>query len=119
MLAKRGEFNGKHYIDLTEGLFRLASESDLNDILGLCYEFDADHVLISHNNLAPEFYDLRSGLAGAAMQKFANYRTRVALVMDPDSAQGERMQELIYEMNKGSHFRFFTVTDEARQWLVS
>ncbi|HZS44173.1 MAG TPA: DUF4180 domain-containing protein, partial [Blastocatellia bacterium] len=38
-------------------------------------------LVLSEDNLKPEFFDLRTGLAGEFFQKFTNYKLRVAIIV--------------------------------------
>ena len=55
------------------------------DALGLLYDdgaADADWIAVPVARLDPSFFDLSSGVAGEFVQKFVNYRARVAVVGD-------------------------------------
>lgn len=111
--------NNKTYIDLSEGEFRIGNESQLNDLVSMCYYHDASLILLDQDNLADEFFNLRSGLAGSAMQKLANYQVRVAVLLPADAVHNERFRELMYEMNQSNHFRFYHNKTEAEAWLTT
>ena len=51
------------------------------------------------DDLHPEFFDLRNGVAGAIFQKLINYSFRVAIVIPEDHSYGERVAELIRGRN--------------------
>lgn len=107
------------FIDITQSGLSITKEEELNDLLSLCYVHDSNLILVAAANLSPEFFNLRSGLAGAAMQKFANYQAKVAVVLAPDAVNSERFKELVYEMNQSNHFRFYDDVEAAEEWLVS
>ncbi len=88
---------GINYIDLTESDSRINQEGDLNDLLSLCYYHNSNLLLLSEKNLSSEFFNLRSGLAGAALQKFANYQARVAILLPSNAEQSQRFKELMFE----------------------
>jgi hypothetical protein len=98
------------------GLF-IRSFSDISDALGAC--LDSAGLVLTENDLAQEFFDLRSGLAGELFQKFTNYRLRVAIVLSAPEAHGERFKELVYEHTSHNLIRFFGSTDEAKAWLCT
>jgi len=112
-------WNNQSYIDLSESDFSIQSEAQLNDLLSQCYYHKSNLILLDEHNLSAEFFNLRSGLAGAAMQKFANYQTKVAILLPPDAEHNERFKELMYEMNRSNHFRFYDNQIEAERWLTS
>lgn len=110
--------NDVAYIDLTGSGFSIQREGELNDLLGMCYTHNCNVLLLDVDNLSDDFFNLRTGLAGAAMQKFANYRVRVAVLLPVNAHHNERFKELMYEMNQSNHIRFYSDRDEAEAWLT-
>ena len=95
----------------------IRSSRDISDALGSC--FGAAGVILTEGDLASEFFDLRSGLAGELFQKFTNYKLRVAIVLPDPAVHGERFSELAYEHSSHSMIRFVRSIDEAKAWLSS
>ncbi|MCF7825290.1 MAG: DUF4180 domain-containing protein [Candidatus Marinimicrobia bacterium] len=111
--------NGNHFIDFTESDTKINSEGALNDILSLCYYHNSNIILLDQNNLSSDFFNLRTGLAGAAMQKFANYQAKVAILLPPKAEKSERFKELMFEMSGSNHFRFYDHREAAETWLTT
>lgn len=91
-------------------------------MIGAC--FGLDGLILSETDLSPAFFDLRSfdlrsGLAGEAFQKFTNERIRVALVLPDFAAHGERFAELAREHARHPLIRFVHSQAQARAWLGS
>jgi hypothetical protein len=57
-------------------------EASALDLIGDAFGADANVVSVPVERLSPEFFRLRSGVAGAVVQKFANYRLRLVVVGD-------------------------------------
>lgn len=93
----------------------IQSFSDIRGALGAC--IGTDGLILTEKELALEFFDLRSGLAGELFQKFINYKIRVAIVLPDLEAYGERFSELAYEHRSHSMIRFVRSADEAKAWL--
>ena len=93
----------------------IRSFSDISNALSAC--MGREGLILTENDLAREFFDLRSGLAGELFQKFMNYRLRVAIVLPDPEAYGERFSELAYEHTSHSMIRFVRSKDEAKAWL--
>ena len=74
-------------------------------------------LILAENDLGAEFFDLRTGLLGELMQKFVNYRTRVAIVVTTPDLHGERFCELAHEHASHPTVRFVRSLDEAEQWM--
>jgi Domain of unknown function (DUF4180) len=81
------------------------------DALGLIYAYgadDADWIAVPVARLAPAFFDLRSGLAGEVVQKFANYRVGLVVVGDVAEyvAASPALGDFVYESNRGRQVWF-------------
>ena len=76
-------------------------------------------LLLTEQELGPEFFDLRTGLAGELFQKFINYKQRIALVIPGPEKYGERFAELAREHRTHNMIRFFSNVEEAESWLES
>jgi len=111
--------NGINFIDLTGSDSNINRESDLNDLLSLCYYHNSNYILMDEKNISREFFNLRSGLAGVAMQKFANYQAKVAILLPAHADKSERFKELMYEMSRSNHFRFYDNRADAEVWLTT
>ena len=98
------------------GIF-IRSFRDIPDVIAAC--IDAEGLILTEDELAQEFFDLRSGLAGELFQKFMNYRVRVAIVLPDPEAYGERFSELAYEHKSHSMIRFVRSKDKAEAWLCA
>jgi Domain of unknown function (DUF4180) len=96
---------------------RIQSIQDVPDVLGAV--FGADGLLLTENDLAPEFFDLRTGIAGEFFQKFTNYQIRIGLVVKNPEMYGERFSELALEHKNHNLIRFFDSIENAKSWLVS
>jgi len=95
----------------------IRSLSDISDAIAAC--LGAEGLLLTEDDLAQDFFDLRSGLAGELFQKFMNYRLRLAIVLPDPAAYGERFSELAYEHRSHSMIRFVRTKDEAEAWLFA
>ncbi len=95
----------------------IRSSGDISEAIGAC--IGADGVILNENDLAAEFFDLRSGLAGELFQKFVNYHLRAAIVLPDPEAYGERFSELAYEHRSHSLIRFVRSRSEAETWLAA
>ena len=79
---------------------------------------DSGGLLLEESQLGAKFFDLRSGLAGEVLQKFTNYRVRLAIVIADATAHGSRFSELVHEHRAHNAVRFFDSAQRARQWLT-
>lgn len=94
----------------------IASAEDLRDAISAGMERGG--LLIDEQDLGPDFFDLRTGLAGEVFQKFTNYRVRLALVISAPSSHGTRFAELAREHRNHPSVRIFESEQTARRWLA-
>ena len=100
-----------------ESAILIRSAGDISDALSA--SFGKRGLLLIETDLAPEFFDLRTGLAGEMFQKFVNYGIRVAIVLRDTAAYGERFSELAYEHSSHPLIRFVGSREDATAWLLS
>lgn len=79
----------------------LSSAADALDIIGDAWGAQARSAVLPATRLAPEFFDLSTGLAGEFLQKFANYQIRIVIVGDISeyTAKSEALKAFVYESN--------------------
>ena len=105
----------QHVLVAAKAGIAIRSRDDIIDAVAACH--GAAGLLLTEEDLAPAFFDLKSGLAGELLQKFVNYRVRVAIVLPAPEAYGDRFQELAYEHQTHSLIRFVRSQAEAETWL--
>ncbi len=88
-------------------------ERDATDLVGNASFLEADYVLLRTDQLAPEFFDLSSGLAGAVTQKFANYRLGLIVAGPLPRVASASLEAFIIESNRGSQLAFVPDRDAA------
>jgi hypothetical protein len=86
----------------------VASESDATAIIGDALGHRADWVVVTVSNLSSNFFQLRSGLAGAIVQKFVNYGCRLAIVGDVSAhvSASTAFRDFVTEANRATHLWF-------------
>lgn len=87
-------------------------EEGLQLLADLYYQ-DVDRIILQEQNICTEFFDLKTGIAGEILQKFSNYRVRLAIVGDFGKYQSKSMKDFIYESNKGKQVNFVDSSEDA------
>ncbi|MBD2755798.1 DUF4180 domain-containing protein [Spirosoma validum] len=83
------------------------------DLLGNLYYQDFDSIILHEKNIMPDFFDLKTGIAGEILQKFSNYRVRLAIIGDFGQYTSKSIREFMVESNKAGHINFVNSTTEA------
>lgn len=84
----------------------LKTTDDGLTILGDLYYQGYDKIIIYEKNITPEFFDLKTGIAGEVLQKFAQYRIPLAIVGDFSKYTSKSLKDFIFESNKGKFINF-------------
>lgn len=88
-------------------------------LFGNIYYQGFDNLVLHEKNITPEFFKLSSGIAGEILQKFSNYRVKLAIVGDFSKYSSKSLTNFIYECNKGRHINFVSSITEAINMLSS
>lgn len=88
-----------------EGLVLTSVEDGLSLLGDLCYQ-GFDKIILYEENIAPEFFDLKTKLAGEVLQKFVQYRMPLAVVGDFSKYASKSLRDFIYECNQGRQVNF-------------
>jgi hypothetical protein len=85
----------------------VATVQDALDLIGEAM-FSAEIVAIPANRLDDQFFSLSTGFAGEIMQKFVNYRLRLAVVGDISRhlETSAALRALVHESNTADHVWF-------------
>ena len=92
---------------------RLGRPDDAVDLMSRAWEQKADVVVVPVERFVPEFFVLRSLLAGEFTQKFVNYGVRLAILGDISAKTGERtaLADFVRECNRGTSILFVPDVD--------
>lgn len=90
------------------------------DLFGsLDYETSIKAFAINREALHPDFFRLRTGLAGDVLQKCSNYHWKLAIYGDFSDFPSGAMRDFITECNRGKDVFYLKDADEATGKLLS
>ncbi|GEM44518.1 DUF4180 domain-containing protein [Deinococcus cellulosilyticus] len=112
------EHKNQKYIEVTSSSPLLGSEQDALDLVALGMEQQTGLLLLHAEALSEDFFQLKTGVAGAMLQKFINYHMKTAVVLADQEGQHLRFREMVSEANKGQAFRVFETREAAENWLL-
>jgi hypothetical protein len=76
------------------------------------YYQDFDRIILYEKNITPLFFDLKNGIAGEILQKFSNFRVRLAIVGDFEKYESKSVKDFIFESNKNRQINFVNSLEE-------
>ncbi len=111
----------KYYTGKSGNIAELPGDSvkmvNYDDLLQLMadswYTHSVQSVIIHAVSLPPEFFNLKSGIAGDILQKFSNYRMKLAIVGDFSDVRSKSLRAFIRESNERKIISFVASVNEA------
>jgi len=112
------EIGGEPITEIISDSIELSSAQDAVDMMAKCFPSGSRKLIIHQKNICPEFFDLKTRVAGEILQKFINYYFKIAIVGDFSKYTSKTLKDFIYESNKHGEINFVESVEEARQKLT-
>jgi hypothetical protein len=74
---------------------------------------ESDRMIIHEKSFHPDFFELKTKVAGEILQKFSNYRMKLAIIGDFGQFKSKSLKEFIRESNRTGIISFVGSLDEA------
>lgn len=100
----------------SEGIL-VHNAQDAVELIFACFEYDTDKIILQQKNLPPDFFDLKTGLAGEILQKFSTYQAYLAIVGNFSNYSSKSLKDFIFESNKQGRINFVATMEEAIEKL--
>lgn len=92
-------------------------QSALDLIATVNYETGCTNIILNKSAICEDFFDLKTKLAGDILQKFINYRVKLAIVGDFSGYTSKSLRDFIYESNNGNSIFFLANEQQAIEKL--
>ncbi len=89
--------------------------TNTQDVLDLMGEIQADTYIFHTHHFETDFFDLSTRKLGEILQKFTNYRIKVAIIGDFSMYPSSTLKDFIYESNKVGEYLFVSSLDEVKK----
>jgi hypothetical protein len=109
--------NDKKIAEIITDEIILKTTEDGLDLLGNLNYQGFDKIIIHEKNIIPDFFDLKTKIAGDILQKFTQYQMPLTIVGDFSKFNSKSLNDFIYESNKGRQVNFVTSQSEALKVL--
>jgi hypothetical protein len=121
MSAKSYDLHGVRVYECAAEGPALRNDQDALAVIGEAMAQAARLIVIPTARLHPDFFELRTRLAGEMLQKFVNYRMRLAIIGDLSEAASKSaaLRSFIHESNRGRDLWFMTNMSELEKRLAS
>lgn len=105
--------DGQTFLEVLSEKQFIGSVQDALDLIGEFFGQYYDGIIIHEHNISPHFFELKTRLVGDILQKFSNYRLRLAIVGDWSKYTSHSLAAFIVESNRGRMVNFASSTEEA------
>src|SRR5580704_2595382 len=114
------ELHGVRILECVPDRAKLQTYSDAVELIGKTFENRATLIVIPVECLNDEFFQLKTRIAGELIQKFVQYRRRLAIVGDISGflAESSALRAFMAESNRGKDVWFLASLEELEQRLA-
>lgn len=117
---KQIEINNEKLVVVTNKQLKIRNAQDALELLVNClYNLDINKIILFEDNLTPDFFDLKTGIAGEVLQKFSNYDGYLAIIGDYSKFTSKSLNDFIYESNRQKRINFVSSQEEALKALTT
>ena len=106
--------NGVKIAEIRSPDVLISETQDALDLMGESTYLDSRKMILHEKNVIPDFFDLKTGIAGDILQKFSTYNIQLAIVGDFSKYSSKSLKEFIYESNKIGRISFVNSVEEAK-----
>jgi hypothetical protein len=102
------EFGNERVLCVPDDGTRIDSDRNAANLVGEAFGAGATLVAVPAGRLGPDFFQLRTGLAGIVAQKFGTYRLKFAVIGDITAylAASNALRDWVRESNRGHEIWF-------------
>jgi Domain of unknown function (DUF4180) len=114
------ELNDIRILEFSVNDAEVSIVSDSSALIGLAMEHRAAMVILPASEVDPAFFQLKTGVAGDLIQKFVNYRLRLAIIGDVEgyAERSTALRAFILESNRGRTLWFSPTPADLRARLA-
>lgn len=103
--------------ELTGAGVQIATVEAGSSLAAEIYYGGYDAVILKEEQITPDFFDLKTRVAGEILQKFSNFRLRVAIVGNFNKYPSTSLSRFIRESNRQKQINFVASVGEAVEVL--
>lgn len=112
MIKYQSVANKGVFAEVTPDSDLISGPDDILDLIAEAGSNGGDILVIHKECLLEDFFDLKTGIAGEILQKFSNYRMKLAIIGDFSACKSKSLKAFINESNRGRIIRFVGSLDE-------
>lgn len=91
----------------------ISETQDALDIMANCTYAGSYNIMMYKENIVPDFFDLKTGIAGDILQKFSTYNIKLFIIGDFANITSKSLRDFIFESNKYKRINFVPTKEDA------
>ncbi len=107
------KINGNKVAEIISDEILITEIQDALDLMADVNSNGTSKIIIHDKNFVPQFFDLKTILAGDILQKFSNYDFQLAIIGDFSKYKSKSFQNFIHESNRGNRVFFVDNLEKA------
>lgn len=115
MQFKIHKHNQTQIAELVSIEVQIDSVQDALDLMGNAGYQGARKIIVKEDQLSPEFFDLKTRLAGDILQKFSTYNVPLAIVGEFTKYQSDSLRDFIRESNRNRRILFVDSIEKVKE----
>jgi len=112
------KLNDEHIAEVSGDGILLKDLLDGLQFMADCGGVQAYKAILYQENISPDFFELKTRLAGDILQKYTLYDFDIAIVGDFERYNSKSLNDFIFESNKRKKINFVATRDEAIRKLT-
>ncbi len=112
------EYKGNKIALLKSDKIIIHETQDALDLMAEAGFHNSHKIILNEKHLAPEFFDLKTRIAGEILQKFSTYNFQLAIVGDFSIYTSKSLRDFIFESNRYGRINFVSSLEEAKERLT-
>lgn len=113
MIRYHNKADGRKIAEIIPGKTVISEAGDILDLLAEASLNDCNKLIVHSTSLHPDFFDLKTKLAGEILQKFSNYRMKLAIIGNFSQYKSKSLHDFIRESNRMGIITFVSNLQEA------
>jgi hypothetical protein len=109
--------NGVELAEVISDKIIIKETQDALDLMANINYQGSNKIIINEKNIIPDFFDLKTKIAGEILQKFSTYNVYLAIIGDFSKYTSKSLKDFIFESNKTGRINFVNSKEEAIQRL--
>jgi hypothetical protein len=111
------DIDGKNIAEVRSGQIVVSTPQDALDLMVECSYEGSQAMILRRENIIPEFFDLKTRVAGEILQKYSNYFFKLAIIGDFSNIASDSLRRFINESNRVGQVVFVSTLEEAKDLL--